>query len=103
MSVTRCSVASIYCQKYHTGPRPPGGSNAQHKDRPCSAAGLVLMNSAGKVEPGFQPPDSTSGVPSVKSTGPPRLLVEAVSRGLFFYLERNVPKTLVGFLALNGS
>ena len=58
------------------------------------------MNSAGKVEPGFQPPDSTSGIPSVKSTGPPRLLVEAVSRGLFFYLERNVPKTLVGLRAL---
>ena len=54
------------------------------------------MNSAGKVEPGFQPPDRTAGTPSVKSTGPPRLLVEAVSRGLFFYLERSVPQTLVG-------
>ena len=54
------------------------------------------MNSAGKVEPGFQPPDRASGAPSVKSTGPPRLLVEAVSRGLFFYLERSVPQTLVG-------
>ncbi len=54
------------------------------------------MNSAGKVEPGFQPPDKASGTLSVKSTGPPRLLVEAVSRGLFFYLERSVPQTLVG-------
>jgi len=43
------------------------------------SAGLVLMNSAGKIEPGWRAEE----LEAKNAFVPPRLLVELVSRGLF--------------------
>lgn len=44
-------------------------------------SGLVLLNSAGKIDPSYQPGDEVDLQAS--SSVPPRLLVELFSRGLF--------------------
>ena len=45
-------------------------------------AGLVLLNSAGKIEPGYEP-EPEGDVQAAGSFVPPRLVVELLSRGLF--------------------
>ena len=58
-------------------------------------AGLVLVNSAGKIVPDFVP-DASSALPAPssngKATGPPALVADVVSRALFLYLENSVAK-----------
>lgn len=56
--------------------------------------GLVLVNSAGQIDPKFQPAPVSSVMPSPVSKGPPRFVVEAASRSLYFFLQRTVPRTL---------
>ncbi len=43
------------------------------------SAGLVLMNSAGKIEPGWRPDE----LQAKNAFVPPRLVVDLISRGLF--------------------
>lgn len=63
------------------------------------AAGLVLVNSAGNIVPGFTPEAAPAGAGSNGSgaaagngaaSGPPLLVADVVSRALFFYLERTI-------------
>jgi len=50
-------------------------------DAAAVVSGLVLLNSAGKIDPSYQPGDEVDLQAS--SSVPPRLLVELFSRGLF--------------------
>ena len=63
----------------------------------CSA-GLVLLNSAGNVNTKYTPPPTppSEAEVSVKgpSKGPPKLLVDAASQGLFLFLRTSVARTL---------
>lgn len=53
--------------------------------------GLVLLNSAGKVDKSYTPPTED---PSQPAKVPPKLLVDAASQGLFFFLRTSVARTL---------
>eukprot|EP00208_Stichococcus_sp_RCC1054_P008027 CAMPEP_0206150500 /NCGR_PEP_ID=MMETSP1473-20131121/38333_1 /ASSEMBLY_ACC=CAM_ASM_001109 /TAXON_ID=1461547 /ORGANISM="Stichococcus sp, Strain RCC1054" /LENGTH=795 /DNA_ID=CAMNT_0053548005 /DNA_START=103 /DNA_END=2489 /DNA_ORIENTATION=+ len=60
---------------------------------PTLCSGLVLLNSAGQIEPGWAPP--AAGAESEKARAPPpRLVIEGLSRGLFLFLERSIPYQL---------
>ena len=56
-------------------------------DYPTLVRGLVLVNSAGRLDPGYAPagPDAD---PAAPGAGPPRIVVDLLSRALFLYLER---------------
>jgi pimeloyl-ACP methyl ester carboxylesterase len=58
-------------------------------DAPGAAAGLVLVNSAGGLTPGYAPPASPPPPPA-----PPRFVVEGVSAALFKFLEGDVANQL---------
>lgn len=55
-------------------------------DYPTLVRGLVLVNSAGRLDPGYAPagPDADPE----PAAGPPRIVVDLLSRALFLYLER---------------
>ena len=55
-------------------------------DYPTLVRGLVLVNSAGRLDPGYAPagPDADPA----PAAGPPRIVVDLLSRALFLYLER---------------
>lgn len=53
-------------------------------------AGLVLVNSAGKIVPGFMASDAAPASSNGKGAGPPAIVADLVSRALFLYLERSV-------------
>ena len=55
-------------------------------DYPTLVRGLVLVNSAGRLDPGYAPagPDADPA----PGAGPPRIVVDLLSRALFLYLER---------------
>ena len=55
-------------------------------DYPSLVQGLVLVNSAGRLDPGYAPaaPDADPA----PAAGPPRIVVDLLSRALFLYLER---------------
>lgn len=61
-------------------------------DVPQLVRGLVLLNSAGPIDPGFNSQRWQQQVAA--KTPPPPWLVKAVSSALFWYLERSVPGTL---------
>ncbi|KAK9836731.1 hypothetical protein WJX74_006975 [Apatococcus lobatus] len=63
-------------------------------ESPNLVQGLVLMNSAGQIDPGFQPASASTSMASSSSKGLPRFVVEAASRSLYFFLQRTVPRTL---------
>lgn len=63
-------------------------------DYPTLCAGLVLLNTAGQVTPGWQPADDGKAPKATVKSPPPRILVEALSRGLFLFLERSIPWNL---------
>lgn len=53
-------------------------------------AALVLVNSAGKIVPDYTPdPEGTS---VSNNTGPPALVADVVSWGIFSFLERSIAK-----------
>lgn len=56
-------------------------------------AGLVLLNSAGNVNTKYTPP-TPSPQPEAPGKGPPKLLVDAASQGLFLFLRTSVARTL---------
>ncbi|KAL3153511.1 hypothetical protein ABBQ38_011843 [Trebouxia sp. C0009 RCD-2024] len=60
-------------------------------DYPSLVKGLVLLNSAGKVDKSYTPPTED---PSQPAKVPPKLLVDAASQGLFFFLRTSVARTL---------
>ncbi|GFR49192.1 hypothetical protein Agub_g11217, partial [Astrephomene gubernaculifera] len=62
-------------------------------DYPGLLRGLVLVNSAGPIDPSFTPAAWRAAV-AARRPAPPALLVSAVSTALFWYLERTVPSTL---------
>ena len=53
-------------------------------------AGLVLVNSAGKIVPDYTP--EAGGKSGNGKTGPPALVADVVSWGIFNFLERSVAK-----------
>ena len=72
------------------------GSCAHTVDRVAGCfAGLVLVNSAGKIVPGFAP-DGQPTLPAPSSNGraagPPALVADLVSAALFLYLETSIAK-----------
>ncbi|KAK9905885.1 hypothetical protein WJX75_008118 [Coccomyxa subellipsoidea] len=62
---------------------------------PTIVKGLVLVNTAGKIDPSYTPEAAADAAASNGMTGPPALVADLVSRGLFTYLERSIAKTLV--------
>ena len=60
-------------------------------EEPELVEGLVLVNSAGPIEEDFDLAAYRAQPPRPPA---PRLVVEALSRGLFLYLQTSVPKTL---------
>ena len=60
----------------------------------CVLPGLVLVNSAGQIDPTFAAAPAVPAAAAVQPKGPPRFLVEAASRSLYFFLQRTVPRTL---------
>ncbi|EFJ50097.1 hypothetical protein VOLCADRAFT_89124 [Volvox carteri f. nagariensis] len=62
-------------------------------DYPPLVRGLVLLNSAGPIDPSFNI-DSWRAAVAAGRPAPPALLVSAISSALFWYLERTVPSTL---------
>jgi len=59
-------------------------------DYPALVAGLVLVNSAGRLDPGYTAPaGGADRDPNPEpGSGPPRIMVDLLSRALFLYLER---------------
>ncbi len=59
-------------------------------DFPALVAGLVLVNSAGRLDPGYAAPDGGADrdPDPEPGSGPPRIVVDLLSRALFLYLER---------------
>ncbi len=55
-----------------------------------TCAGLVLVNSAGKIVPDYTP--EAGGKFGNGKTGPPALVADVVSWGIFNFLERSVAK-----------
>ena len=55
-----------------------------------SCVGLVLVNSAGKIVPGYIP--EAGGKTGNGKAGPPALVADVVSWGIFSFLERSVAK-----------
>ncbi|GIL75483.1 hypothetical protein Vretimale_8119 [Volvox reticuliferus] len=62
-------------------------------DYPQLVRGLVLLNSAGPVDPAFNIEAWRAAVAAGRRA-PPAAIVSAVSAALFWYLERTVPSTL---------
>ncbi|GLC43944.1 hypothetical protein PLESTB_000212500 [Pleodorina starrii] len=62
-------------------------------DYPGLVRGLVLLNSAGPVDPSFDIAAWRAAVAAGRRA-PPAAVVSAVSSALFWYLERTVPSTL---------
>ncbi|GIL51391.1 hypothetical protein Vafri_7390 [Volvox africanus] len=62
-------------------------------DYPPLVRGLVLLNSAGSVDPNFNIDVWRSAVAEGRPA-PPAFIVSAISSALFWYLERTVPSTL---------
>ncbi|GAX72694.1 hypothetical protein CEUSTIGMA_g150.t1 [Chlamydomonas eustigma] len=61
-------------------------------DYPQLAAGLILLNSAGPVDPSF---DIAAWRRACESkTPPPKFVVQLISRALFWYLELTIARTL---------
>ncbi|KAL4854579.1 Pheophytinase [Chlorella vulgaris] len=58
-------------------------------DYPGLVQGLVLLNSAGRIQQGYQPPAEPA-----KASPPPPFVVEGVARTLFAFLEGNVSNQL---------
>lgn len=58
-------------------------------DYPDLCRGLVLVNSAGPIDPTFNLQSLNQS-----RTPPPKLVVDSVSQALFWYLERTIPGTL---------
>jgi hypothetical protein len=52
----------------------------------------VLVNTAGKIDPSYTPEAVADAADSNGMTGPPALVADLVSRGLFTYLERSIAK-----------
>lgn len=63
-------------------------------DYPPLCAGLVLLNTAGQVTPGWKPADDGAAPKAAAKSPPPRIFVEALSRGLFLFLELSIPWNL---------
>lgn len=59
-------------------------------DYPTLVQGLVLVNSAGRLDPGYiaAEPDPSLNPDPEPASGPPRFVVDLLSRVLFLYLER---------------
>ena len=53
-------------------------------------AALVLVNSAGKIVPEYTPATEDASVNG--KTGPPALVADVVSWGIFNFLERSIAK-----------
>ncbi|KAG2497218.1 hypothetical protein HYH03_004807 [Edaphochlamys debaryana] len=68
-------------------------STSMAADYPGLVRGLVLLNSAGPVDPGFDEATWRKAVAAGRKA-PPKLLVQALASALFWYLERTVPSTL---------
>ena len=66
----------------------------------AGTAGLVLLNSAGKVEPTYTPPPAD---PAKAPFVPPKLLVDAASQGLFLFLRTSVARTLTRLYPVDSS
>ena len=67
-------------------------------------AGLVLINSAGLIKPGYTPEEAANpSDQATTQTGPPGVVADVVTNVLMFYLERSVPRCchmhLSGFLS----
>ncbi|CAK0783042.1 hypothetical protein CVIRNUC_006237 [Coccomyxa viridis] len=60
---------------------------------PAIVKALVLVNSAGKIVPDYAP--APEDAPVNGKTGPPALVADVVSWGIFNFLERSIAKTLV--------
>lgn len=63
-------------------------------DTPDLVSGLVLLNSAGPIDPGFSEEAWKQACAKKAESAPPRLLVQLLSRALFWYLEATIDKTL---------
>ncbi len=50
------------------------------------------MNTAGKIDPAYTPEAAAEAAIASSSTGPPALVADLISRGLFTYLERSIAK-----------
>ncbi|KAK9810106.1 hypothetical protein WJX72_004967 [[Myrmecia] bisecta] len=57
--------------------------------------GLVLLNSAGFVDPEYSPPPALPLAGKPLKQGPPKVLVDLISKALFLYLQSSVAKTLL--------
>ena len=58
-------------------------------------AGLVLLNSAGKVVPDYTPPAASQAqAAALTKQGPPQIVVELISRGLFLFLQKSTNQQL---------
>ena len=73
------------------------GKQPHLKSQPCHAesplplrAALVLVNSAGKIVPDYIPEPKDASV--ISKTGPPALVADVVSWGIFNFLERSIAK-----------
>ena len=53
-------------------------------------AALVLVNSAGKIVPNYIPEPNDASV--IGKAGPPALIADVVSWGIFNFLERSIAK-----------
>ena len=53
-------------------------------------AALVLVNSAGKIVPEYTPATEDASING--KTGPPALVADVVSWGIFNFLERSIAK-----------
>lgn len=58
----------------------------------CACAGLVLVNSAGRIDASYIPETAAEAAATTGKKGPPALVADLVSRGLFTYLERSIAK-----------
>jgi len=67
-------------------------STSMAADYPDLVRGLVLLNSAGPIDKAYSDADWERQRAAKKA--PPTWVVQAVSSGLFWYLERTVPGTL---------
>ncbi|BDA47584.1 probable pheophytinase, chloroplastic at C-terminar half [Coccomyxa sp. Obi] len=70
---------------------------------PAIVKGLVLVNSAGKIDPSFSPESAAQVAGANGASGPPALVADLFSRGLFTYLERSIAKTLVKLYPVDAS